>query len=192
MLTKRQITVLHLFNEKAEKLETITFSRLLMTTGIKATINFEGNPPGKFDFGELNKEHIDAFVLTARYFIQNNERISFKNIANIYSSLKPSDQLRIKFDKVRAILNTSLDTNSIGIPEPLTYRHILFTVIYGELAHSNTSKRAEYKRWNQKIFRAGFIFIEFLRALNILFVAINEIRKINDEVIKRDQAQPAR
>jgi hypothetical protein len=189
MLTPSQIDILHLFNEKAAELEDSTFYRLLSTTGITMKFQFDGDPPIIIDTGGLGQEHVKAFVLTARFFIQDNEQISFHKVSAIYCSLASGDPLRVKFESIRDSLETSLNAFSpFRFPEVLTYRHILNTFIYGKLAHANSDKRAEYQRWSRHIVRAGLISNEFTRALKFLLVAVLLVRQVNVDLLLRDRA----
>jgi hypothetical protein len=186
MLSSEQKGTIELYNEKASKLRELTFSRLLLSNGIHASFNFENYPDAVLDLGDLSREHIDAFVLTVRFFIQNKDPISFSKLAEIYSSLDQHDPLREKFEIIRKELNTSLDIYAVNIEgKSLSYRDILFTTIYGDLAHADREKRAEIEEWNTYRFRSGFIFLQFLRSLNILLKAINQTSEINCELLKR-------
>jgi hypothetical protein len=188
MLTAPHVAALRLFDEKASKLEASTLSRILSTTGLAVSMRLGGHTEGVLDTGELSPEHVDAFVLTARFFVQDNEASSFRNLAEIYSSLPLGDPLRSRFENVRASLNASLDATTIGLPGALSYRRIFDTVMCGGLAHAKEAKHEEYLRWTSNFFMAGFVFNYFAGALGYLLVAAGLVREINEALLLREGA----
>lgn len=189
MLTTAHVDALRLFNDKAAKLGASTLARLLSTTGVAMTLHLGGDTEGSLDTGELTGEHVDAFALTARFFIQDNERTSFRNMAEIYGRLPVGDPLRDKFEAIRNTLNTALDgPPAIGLPGVRTRRQILETVMYGGLAHANPAKHADYQRWTQNFVFAGLVFNEFTGALTHLFVAVSQASAVNDFLLIREGA----
>jgi hypothetical protein len=100
---------LKLFNEKAVKLGGSNFLKkaasgqlVRLKPSLKFPIEVVGNGP--------NQENIDAFVLTFRFFIQDNEASSFANLSKVYDSPRISDKHRDAFQMVRRDLNNYLDS----------------------------------------------------------------------------------
>lgn len=108
------LDALQLFNEKAEKLETLSFTKKIDQE--KQTLNISIKPIDD-DVTEFlvnrsgsNAEAVDAFVLTFRFFIQDNEKSSFRNLATIYQNPLIPTQLRNEFAEVRKSINEHLDS----------------------------------------------------------------------------------
>src|SRR5581483_10285452 len=104
---------LRLFNEKAEKLESLSFTSVItkQTTGVM----FSGSNTEAGSFMSMERfgpssESIDAFVLTFRFFIQNNEVSSFRSMVNVYDSGLFSTPLSTEWRDLRADLNRALDS----------------------------------------------------------------------------------
>ena len=184
------INSLRLFNEKAEKLERLSFIETIRkyNTGFSIKINKREN--GLYDLIQERRgpleESIDAFVLTIRFFIQDNEAISFRNIASLYECAPVDNQIKSDFNKIRTQLNDYLDSNSgmaITInEETLNYRKILDIIIYGGLSHANPNKKEKYDFWVKTPLKA-MIENDFVSSLAILFSAIKSIYKLNTTVI---------
>ena len=127
MLSQEQIAALKLFNEKADKLKRCSFTRLVFEhksgVSFSATINEEI----KIERAGPDEEAIDAFALTFRFFIQDNEKSSFRNLDSIYNEPPLSQLQKESFAKARRELNDYLDAFSIFTVnnERLSNRHIL-------------------------------------------------------------------
>jgi hypothetical protein len=91
------VSTLKFFNEKADKLRNSNFVKnAVADSGINLSWS-EGQPAEVLRRGP-NQENIDAFVLTLRFFLQDNERSSFRNLsAKIYSSPLVLDEHRRQF-----------------------------------------------------------------------------------------------
>jgi hypothetical protein len=182
---------LKLFDEKADKLERLSFVETVFkyTSGVSIKINKRED--GLYDLiqertGPLD-EAIDAFVLTFRFFIQDNEPISFRNLADLYERAPIDKRLKDDFSSLREQINSYLDSNSalrITInEETLTHRKILETIIYGGLSHANFEKKKKYDFWMKTHLRA-MIENDFVCSLAILFKAIKAICDLNKKVIE--------
>ncbi|MFN0158045.1 MAG: hypothetical protein ACKVRP_08255 [Bacteroidota bacterium] len=131
------IQTLKQFVERADKLESLSFTKHVIA-----------KPPSiKFEFNQEaftiirsgpDRESIDAFVLTLRFFIQNNEPISIKNMAALFKQLPLPEEDLIKISEGHAKLNTFLDSDvyfQLKSERP-THRAVLEAFVYGDLAHS--------------------------------------------------------
>ncbi len=184
------IKPLRLFNEKATKLERLSFIDTLSKYNSGVSITFKKNDTGQFDITQERRgpleEAIDAFVLTIRFFIQDNESISLRNIASIYESSLIKDSAKSKFKAIRDTLNKYLDSNSgmaiIINEETLNHRKIMDVMIYGGLSHANKEKKKQYDFWVQLPLKA-MIENDFVSTLAVLFAAIKSISDLNTDVI---------
>ena len=99
-----------LFNEKAEKLHETRFMKKLKETK-KISVTLEAERDAKVDVIEKGPDGdaIDAFVLTFRFFYQNNEVSSFGNLGALYDSLDIPPEFKEEYCVARKHLNEYLD-----------------------------------------------------------------------------------
>ena len=174
------IKVLQLFNEKADKLEGLSFIKALAHSGVtisgKLGESIQAHRQGPED------EAIDAFILTIRFFVQDNETISFRNMANIYASLQVTHDLVDKFNDARAKTNAGLDRQThINLNgHVLTLREIYEVFLWGGLAHANPKKKAIYDTWVPDSILFPLLQNEFVEALEILLNMIFFTRVLNN------------
>jgi hypothetical protein len=188
MSIEQQINDLKFFNEKATKLENFSFTDTVFNQETGITISFKNEPQPLVNIQRRgpNDEAIDAFVLTFRFFIQDNEQSSFRNMAAIYEHLPISEERKEEFKVARKRLNDFLDSNSFlnidGVLLP--YRHILDTFVYGGLSHANEKKKKEYDLWMLNPFSNPIVTNEFVVTLARVFDVIVYVRNLNNEVIE--------
>lgn len=182
------IKTLQLFNEKADKLEGLSFTKSLENSGV--TISGKLGQPVEAQRHGPSNESIDAFVLTMRFFLQDNETTSFRNIADLYGELPIDAQLVEKFNDARAKTNTALDkTTSIKLNNvELTYRAVYEVFLWGGLAHANSKKKAIYDSWAKNPILLPLLQNEFVYALGILLNMIFFTRAVNQAVLKQLQS----
>lgn len=180
MVTDDQRRRILLFNEKADEL----LSQPLLhagVVGLRIELDAEGQTMTDELYGPTSYD-VKAFVLTARFFVQDGDGISFRKLAEIYEDpvIPPSiaDRHRDAREKWLAYLawQPGMEANL----KTLTIGDIFDVLFYGDLAHMNPTKRAEYEEWRKApAFAAlatyhliGFLteladFVRFYRALNI-------------------------
>ncbi len=169
------LRILALIVEKADKLHGLGFTRHLLNGG---HIGFSGNAePDGFALKRdgPTEEEIDAFVLTLRFFVQNNEPTSIENIVKLFRDL-PLAQERIDAAvRSRQTLNERLDQpGSIQLgDEQLTRRQIFEVFLYGGLAHANPTKKVIYDGWATDPIRFMLLQVEFTSILVDLLNAIS-------------------
>ncbi|HOO50556.1 MAG TPA: hypothetical protein PLK94_04620 [Alphaproteobacteria bacterium] len=174
-----------LFNKKYEKLENSRFIKFIENYGFSPKLNV---PEQKYIDGSKipDDDSIDAFVLTIRFFIQNNESCSIYNLSKIYNSqTNISEENLNRFTELRKLLNDNLDTPlwfTIN-KSKLTYRQILEGMIYSELSHSNEKGHQEFSSIFKKTFLVkAMMKHEFIRVLMFMYGVISEIHELNEEV----------
>lgn len=190
MTNSEIINSLRLFNEKAEKLERLSFIETISKYNSGVSIKINKREDGLYDLIQERRgpleEAIDAFVLTIRFFIQDKEATSFRNIATLYTCAPVDNQIKNDFIKIRTQLNEYLDSNSgmaITVNEEiLNHRKILDIIIYGGLSHANPKKKGKYDFWVKTPLKA-MIENDFVCSLAILFNAIKALCKLNMIVI---------
>lgn len=176
---KSAIDTLLQFNKKADKLEGLSFTESLQSSGV--TISGKLGQPIQAKRQGPDEESIDAFVLTIRFFVQDNEATSFSNMADLYAELPINPDLAQKFNDARAKTNTSLDKPTLVKLNntALTYRTVFDIFLWGGLAHANPKKKAIYDTWVQDPILFPVLQNEFVFALGILLNMIFFTRALN-------------
>ncbi len=162
-----------LFIEKSRKLESLSFNDA--TRNIKLDISWKKGEAFKTEFYGPGSEQIDAFILTFRLFIQDNDRFSFRWLANnALNDPGVSDHWKQEFSKARIGLNEFLD----GSPSlqtiiegyaPPTRADIMYMYIYGDLSHVNDDHREALKMWMSQPIIPGMLRLEFIQTLGIIY-----------------------
>ena len=183
-----------LFNEKAEKLQDLNFTKYMFQQ--KSGVIFSGErvseDSNKFVLKEKvigpKAESIDAFVLTFRFFYQNNEISSINNLAKAYTNLNISNTLKNDFHRARIKLNKYLDDPTqikiVYNERTLIRREILDIFVYGGLAHANKKKKAVYDSWKGMVGFWGIVQNQFHVILVTFFKYVNYFKNLNYRVIK--------
>ncbi len=157
--------------------------------GVGVTISFQNLKEGASITQERrgpDEEAIDAFVHTFRYFIQNNESISFQNMEKHYSAAPIDAALQREFVKLRKEINEYLD-EKVGINynnEDLTRRRVMDVFVYGGFSHANEGKRRLYKTWMDDPVMARLIEQLFIDTLADIHNAIVLIKRLNEQALK--------
>ena len=183
------IEILDLFIEKADRLRSsILVKSLIANEGTKVNVHSDmGSGVFLIDYNGPDVEQIDAFLLTMRLFIQDNERISFHNIETIIDSLSVSEDPKLRFNKQRELFNNFLDSKcmiSVGNDRP-TYREIMETVLYGYHGHLNPKKYSRYKTWKASSPLTFIIDFEFIGVL-IVFIKVLTVLEKNCRIILKE------
>ena len=178
------VSTLKLFNEKADKLRNSNFVRnAVADSGVN--LSWRAGQPAEVRRRGPDQENIDAFVLTLRFFLQDNEITSFRNLsANIYASTLVPEEYRLQFEKPRAALNDFLDGNTMfnfgGI---ITRRELLEVFLFGDLSHANKEKKKKFEEWMASSLVSPFFENEFVMILFELLNIILFVQKLNQRVI---------
>ena len=163
----------HLFIDKANRLLNCSFVNSYKNkSGVDLSWK-QGSEPEVCHRGP-SQEQTDAFVLTFRFFIQNNDSISFSNMDKAFNANFIPSELRLKFVEAKGHLNNYLDskTNFEVNGHGVTRRELLDVFIYGELSHTNHAKKVKYDNWMSNRIFATFMKNEFT---SILFQVLNVI-----------------
>jgi len=89
---------LNLFNEKADKLRNSNFVKASVeNSGV--SLSWQEGESFQITRTGPTEENVDAFVLTLRFFVQDNERSSFRNISKLYTDKAISEEHRSEFEK---------------------------------------------------------------------------------------------
>jgi hypothetical protein len=172
------------FNEMVDELlKESEFVKWLLENKFGYSIHFKEH---KEEFRYPPKDVVKAFVLTYRFFIQDNERISLRNIKKLYDELPIKSTKKRQFYKIRDQINKFLDSEPIFRVSGFNMssnRKIQNVIIYGRLAHQNEKLSKIFKEWESSPWWE-MIFIHFCAILFYIFEGLVIIKKINQEVIK--------
>jgi hypothetical protein len=121
------------------------------------------------------RDAVKAFLLTLRFFLQNNEPTSLCNMEDRINGLEIDVSLKEQFRASRHDFNSFLDKPpSVSFPSGTGLGHrrqMLEAFLYGIFAHANPKHRRRVKAWEGQAYfedvRAQFdlILLEYLKAL---------------------------
>lgn len=180
------IDILNLFVEKVERLQSSSLIRTLLKNGSRLVFSWtDQSGILRTTLSGPHTEQVDAFVLTIRLFMQDNDRISIRNAAKLHDSLPVSADLNKYFAMHRANLNQFLEGHSmIGIDgDRPTRREVLETVIYGHLSHLDQAKRQRYQAWMANPMAGSVIDFEFVGVLDMFLRTLVVMAEINRRAV---------
>lgn len=186
MYDQEDLEALELFNQKAEELKNSRFMKFLLEQGSGLTVSQQKDLSFKIEPKWPDWDAIKAFVLDFRFFIQDNERSSFRNMAETYDGLPISQQKKELFKDARRQLNQLLDSRCpivINGQAP-TYDQIMRIIIYGQLAHRDEKRKARYDEWMSHPLLDPLLTNEFVSILGHAMGIIAYVQKLNEEVIE--------
>lgn len=203
------IYALQLFNEKFDKLGHLSFMHTLFSGGNSVTIKSTRQENGMMLLESSrsgpSQEAIDAFVLTIRFFMQDNEECSLRNLSRYYTGSSVDLQIKERFASIRKNINEYLDVvtfikeqviiSNPNNPKETTAkeivwrrRDILETFVYGGLSHAQKIKRQRYYSW-MSFPPSQVLFVNaFVETLGNFYAGLQEVRVINNQVIALLQA----
>ena len=185
-MTKRTFEeALRLFNEKVTVVQSRSFTtRLFAQGGFEFEISASVDKPGvTFQSNAPNEEAFEATTVTCRFFLEPRDGCSFEQLAVMYADpangVDPVYQKH--FNDFTSVLNTELE--SVSSIEGMKTRDLLYTVVYGEIAHSNPEKQAIVRQWKE----AGFFFyLAYGQAMcamaHVIAAAIN-VSQVNERIL---------
>ena len=180
------IKSLRLFNEKADKLMSLGFAKKIFGEKSGFTMSVKKDAPVEFQRHGPEGESIDAFVLTYRFFIQDNEKISFRNMSKIYDGREITQDKKKAFKGIRETINNFLNSNSMMTihGKTYTYREIQEIFIYGGLSHANETKKRIFDSWKRDQLLFEILESEFVWVLGNILNAIQAITRSNLGILK--------
>jgi hypothetical protein len=180
------LRALRLFNEKAEKLANNSFTSSILADDSGVTISAGVGQPLSVERRGPDAESIEVFVVTLRFFIQNNEPCSLSNIADVYDAALVSNELKTRFTQIRQAINDYLDSetkyNISG--SQVTHRTLLKTFVYGEIAHANQDHKDRYDAWMSSGPLGELLRNDLVVVLATLMRALHDIHDLNVKVIR--------
>lgn len=141
-----------LFRQKFGKLRRSTVWLAIQANQIRFSLSAEVGEPIRLTVEGPSEEAVDAFVLTLRFFLQNNESISISRLVALIEGLQLEPDLRTRVEEMRTAFNAALD-RPCGIRVDSVHpsnRDVLEIFVYGGLAHANQRKRAVFEEWSNQ------------------------------------------
>lgn len=147
--TPEMLQKLKLFNEKIETVKRGRFVPQVFRPDHGITMHFDSEKPLLIEKRGADEEAILALATTLRFFVQERDGISLRQVADIYGNLPVEDlakqSARSAVDSVEQYLDTALPV--VFNNEAITNRRLFEVFMYGGIAHANEDKRAEYETW---------------------------------------------
>jgi len=182
-----------LFCEKADLLQKSTLAKdLKRRKQLRVQVTYTARSTSVRS-SSVKHDPVAAFVLTVRFFVQDNEATSIRRLAVLYAedSLPIPSQLREEFRKLRQQVKDFLDAPSaVGLfdearqmPYALTRRMVFEAFMWGDLAHATHEKSSSHRalrRWFQTgDFLESLARNQFVVSLATLCELIVAIRDVN-------------
>jgi hypothetical protein len=188
-----QISALRLFNEKVGELLESSFVKAITKPNAGLSLSGERQEDGSFKMRSTVRgpsiDAVKAFVLTFRFFIQDNEKTSLHNIATLYDSSTIDPKQKAYFQSARNEVNKMLDSpNSFNLNyDGITpsNRQIMDVFVYGGLAHANPEKYKTYKDWMNFPPVAAILQTSFNEILWSILRALAYIEQVNETTLQQ-------
>lgn len=181
---------LNLFIDKTDKLENSGFVKKINEEfTLDISIDFSREEALQIRSIRPNQENIDAFILTFRFFIQDNEAISIRNLQKFFDSEFVTNEEKSKFNAVRENLNSFLSesTNLTFKDENISNSVLMDTFIYGGLSHATKSKKEKFDLWMSRDDAQEFFWHKFSIIIFRVLQAIQYIKNMLLTVIARNK-----
>jgi hypothetical protein len=189
VMTDETRKALQLFIEKSDKLRSLQF----LTTFSELSFHWNTTKgEEKLEITGPTQEQLDAFVLTFRFFVQDNEHTSLRWLAkHVGDDPDVSGHWKQEFNAVRGELNNILDSwppiqVSIANYMPPTWRDVMEAFIYGDLSHANEKKREIFKSWMRDLPTKGLLTVQFVQIVSAITAGLFHIAEITKKELCPD------
>ena len=181
------LDTLRLFGEKVSRLCEVSLADEVLKE-FRGRVHWVRGEGWSDEYTGPDGEPVEAFVLTLRLLIQNNEPISIRNMSKLYSELPLDPSYSQRFEMQRSQLNDFLDSDtnlSIEDGRMLTHRDVFNIFLYGSLAHtsSNDNKRQIFCDLRSGSW-FGLFKVIFADCLRAFVLTLKRMRKINEELLR--------
>jgi hypothetical protein len=134
----------------------------------------------------FDQDNVDAFALTYRQLIQNNDRISIGNLSKrVYGSDWIFKEACENFELIRSGINQYLDSAifiQLSTEGTISRRQLVDIILYGGLAHTSATNEEIFRKWMQSGF-SGLLWAEFFETLLRVLRSFSVIKEINQNII---------
>ncbi|MFZ3046861.1 MAG: hypothetical protein WA151_13185 [Desulfatirhabdiaceae bacterium] len=172
--------IIDLFDSKFRRLESSNLIRFITDRGCKFSFDFTTNNLGS-DAVLPDLEFIESYVLNLRFFIQDNEPTSLRNMGKLYDTHYYGQEINERFAQLREVFNSELDRKWLFRfnEKEVTYRDIFMGFIYAELAHSKVERHSVFHDMTRHPFGYYLAFDSFLRCINFAHDILSIINQLN-------------
>ena len=179
------ISDLKLFNEKAALLLNSSFANAMLRNESAFMFSWKAGENYEAILVGAEGESVDAAFLTLRMFLQNNDRISIANIANLYSQEQDLNPYRADFNNIRGQINSFLDRgNGINFfGNNYSNKAAIELLLYGSKGHSNREKEQELKKLLDCSFTSNMFLHQVNSAAAALIRGIAALAEINNKAL---------
>jgi len=138
------------------------------------------------------REHLEAYVLNLRFFIQNKEPTSLRNMARLYERECKNGPLIIRFRTIRDRINSELDRTLWYRfnGKAVTYRMVFEGMIYSQFAHADRNKHQLFLDLSDHPFGYMLAMDSFLRCIILVHSGLLLIRNLNTVAFGNTPAVP--
>ena len=172
--------IIDLFDKKYARLQSSSLIRFMTNPGWKFSFDFKTNSLSS-DTILPNLEYIESYVLNLRFFIQNNEPCSLRNLNKLYTNQCPDQKIKKKFIELYKLFNSELDRTwpFRFNKKTLLYRDIFMGFIYSKIAHSKVKNNQIFYQLTKHPFGYYLAFDYFLRCINLIHDILTMISHLN-------------
>lgn len=193
-MKRSDIEILLLFNEKADRLLRSGFVKQMHSEGFGVNVSVRDGESFTSSRAPTEDELL-SLANTVRFFVQDNEPTSVRNMADLYERLDIDEDFKRRFRESRTNLNSLLDDPSPlqdGVA-PVSYRRLFLTVLYGDLVHSTKDKETEFQRWTRADPMKSLVMLLFFTAATNIVGFVEWCASLNRDVLSSlpDQDQAA-
>jgi hypothetical protein len=177
------LTRLQLFNDKAE---VICRSRF-RTQVFRPDHGFSWITPGdgsmQTEWRGADEDATNALALNLRFFIHTGDKITPKQILELYDGLPVGDHEKRAIREAVDAWNQLLASPIVVIAgELFSCRSYLDVFMYGGLAHADADKRRSYEEW-MKSAGSALLKHKFEKIAKSIIYIVNGIRIVNQRTI---------
>ena len=179
------IADLKLFNEKAVVLWNSSFADATLRSQFAVMFSWEAC--GNYEAVLIGPEgeSVDATFLTLRMFLQDNDRISIRNIAKLYSHEQELKPYQLDFDTTRDQINTFLESdNGINFSgNHYSNKELIELLLYGSKGHSNRAKESKLRKLLDSSISSPLYLNQVNFAVAQLIIGIAAVAEINQRAL---------
>jgi hypothetical protein len=168
----------------------------MLERGGKLKLSQEAGEPMRIEWDAPDDESVDAFVLTSRFFVQNNEPSSLGALERIVDDPGLSAKWKAEYKRVRAEFNDYRDMPAgpmqiMSGGHTYTHGEIWDVFVFGALAHANEAKQRQFEEWKQD--EGIFVILQYYltHVLMTLLSAVAYLASLAEEELRAAAAAPA-
>jgi hypothetical protein len=176
--------------EKCNKLEKSRFSESL-SNEFKLEINITSGESIETNCIRPDQDNIDAFILNFRFFIQNNEPTSLRQLTKIFDSNFVTQEEQNNFNLLRSNISDFLSSSSnlAMFEKNFSHGELMDIFIYGGISHATKDKAEKFDSIMARGDAREFFWHKFVIVLSYMMEAIVYLKKEILTIIQRNKVQ---